>query len=74
MDAYFYLIHQHHPRTMEQIAGIAGVVYAKNEAEAEDKAWAQSGGDTAALQFVARVPEEGYSCFIPQYRIGGGTT
>ena len=60
--AWFFRIKQHHLRTGAFIGLSTGVVFADSKEEAEDKAWALCGGDSASGLVVEEATDEGV-CF-----------
>ncbi len=61
MNAYMFGMTVCHRRTCEKIGATLGVVFADNEEDAREKAWAKYGSDLACELWVREVPEEGTS-------------
>lgn len=61
MKPYFFTLNQGSRRTGTPIAKICGVVFASDETEAGEKAWALRGNDAASCLQVYPVPDEGFS-------------
>lgn len=61
MKVYMFGLSVCHRRTCEKISTTLGVVFADNEKDARDKAWAMCGSDLTCELWVREVPEEGTS-------------